>query len=162
MTFIFKNDVDSYCWSNIAIFDILKQIDRNCLGNSASGIHKQCCYDSPKTSPTSSLEVDIDVGRPNIDVEHCRKNTEKLRNYLEHRNGRPLVLKLETKYEERSQRNKAETKEYGSKQSQSLKSSLSSFSFGGQVTFYRLVIIQANCVSLICLFWKKMKYRLLA
>ena len=24
-------------------------------------------------SPTSSLEVDIDVGRPNIDVEHCRK-----------------------------------------------------------------------------------------
>ena len=41
-------------------------------------------------------------------------------------------------------------------------SSLSSLSFGGQVTFYRLVIVQANCVSLICLFWKKMNYRLLA
>ena len=68
-----------------------------------------------KKSPTSSLEVNIDVGRPNIDVEHFRKNTQKLRNYLEHRSGRPLVLKLETKYEERCQRNKAETKEYGSK-----------------------------------------------
>ena len=68
-----------------------------------------------KKSPTSSQEVDVDVRRPDIDVEHCRKNTEKLRNYLEHRNGRPLFLKLETKYEERSQRSKAEAKEYGSK-----------------------------------------------
>ena len=68
-----------------------------------------------KKSPTSSPETDIDVGRPNIDVEHFRKNTQNLRNYLEHRNGRPLVLKLETKYEERSPRNKAEAKKYGSK-----------------------------------------------
>ena len=68
-----------------------------------------------KKSPTSSLEVHIDVGRPNIDVEHCGKNTQQLRNYLEHRNGRPLFLKLETNYKERSQRSKAEAKEYGSK-----------------------------------------------
>ena len=56
-----------------------------------------------KKSPTLSLEVDIDVGLPNIDVGHCRKNTEKLRNYLKHRNGRPLFIKFELKEIERSQ-----------------------------------------------------------
>ena len=66
-----------------------------------------------KKSPTSSLEVDIDVGTPNIDVEHFRKNIENLRNYLEHRNGRPLFLKLETNDVERSERSTSEPKQYG-------------------------------------------------
>ena len=86
--------------------------------NSVSHIGRRCVImllRFTKKSSTSSPEVDIDVEWPNIDVEHCWKNREKLRNYLEHRNGRPLFLKLETKYEERSQRSKAEAKEYGSK-----------------------------------------------
>ena len=40
-----------------------------------------------KKSPTSSPETDIDVGRPNIDVQHCQKKIAKLRNYLKYRNG---------------------------------------------------------------------------
>ena len=50
-----------------------------------------------KKSPTSSPEVDIDVGRPNIDVVHCCKKIGYLRNYLRYRNGKPLFRKFEAK-----------------------------------------------------------------